>query len=320
MEPVRRLTGQAANLLISPDGALSLVPFAALVDERNRYLVEQFQFTYLTSGRDLLRLQDRAPSVEEPMILADPDFGAPPAERGRGSAARGFDLSKAVFTPLPASAEEAREIKTILPAAALMLGAQATEATIKQARSPRILHVATHGFFLEDENGGAAALEGRVLKQIGSSSPGEVNLDNPLLRAGLALAGANLRKVGSEDGILTAFEAAALNLRGTKLVVLSACDTGVGEVKNGDGVYGLRRALTLAGAETQVMSLWPVSDKGTRDLMIEYYKALQSGQGRSDAMRQVQLQMLKNPKREHPYYWASFIVSGEWANLDGTRD
>lgn len=101
--------------------------------------------------------------------------------------------------------------------------------------------------------------------------------------------------------------------------MLSACDTGVGEVKNGEGVYGLRRAFVLAGSETQVMSLWPVSDQGTRELMVDYYKGLQQGAGRSAALRQVQLRMLKNPARRHPYYWASFIPSGEWANLDGQR-
>ena len=102
-------------------------------------------------------------------------------------------------------------------------------------------------------------------------------------------------------------------------MVLSACDTGLGEVRNGEGVYGLRRALVLAGAETQMMSLWPVSDEGTRDLMIGYYQALQAGQGRGEALRQVQLQMLARPERRHPFYWASFIQSGEWANLDGKR-
>jgi CHAT domain-containing protein len=140
-----------------------------------------------------------------------------------------------------------------------------------------------------------------------------------LLRSGLALTGANLRRSGEDDGILTAMEASGLNLWGTKLVVLSACDTGVGEIKNGEGVYGLRRALVLAGSETQVMSLWPVSDEGTRDLMIEYYKALKAGQGRSEALRQVQLKMLSSKNHNHPYYWASFIQSGEWANLDGKR-
>ena len=134
------------------------------------------------------------------------------------------------------------------------------------------------------------------------------------MRSGLGLAGANTGNGGEgNDGILTALEATGLDLWGTKLVVLSACDTGVGEVKNGDGVYGLRRALVLAGSESQVMSLWSVSDRGTRDLMIDYYKALNSGVGRSEALRQAQLKMIKDPKRWHPFYWASFIQSGEWA-------
>ena len=134
-----------------------------------------------------------------------------------------------------------------------------------------------------------------------------------LLRSGLAFAGANLAPAG--DGILTSLEAAGLDLWGTKLVVLSACDTGVGEVKNGDGVYGLRRALVLAGAETQVMSLWPVSDRGTRDLMVAYYKRLADGDGRSEAMRAIRRKFLKRDDRAHPYYWASFIVSGAWEPL-----
>lgn len=146
-----------------------------------------------------------------------------------------------------------------------------------------------------------------------------MRVENPLLRSGLALAGANLHKSGDDDGVLTALEAAGLDLWGTKLVVLSACDTGVGEVKNGDGVYGLRRALVLAGSESQVMSLWPVSDTATRDLMIDYYTGLQAGRGRGEALRQVQLRMLASKNRQHPYYWASFIQSGEWAKLDGKR-
>ena len=143
-----------------------------------------------------------------------------------------------------------------------------------------------------------------------------VRVANPLLRSGLALAGANQ---GNSDGVLTALEAAGLDLWGTKLVVLSACDTGVGQVKNGDGVYGLRRALVLAGSESQMMSLWPVSDRSTRDLIIGYYKGLIQGQGRGEALRQAQLQMLRNKAHRHPYYWASFIQSGEWANLEGKR-
>jgi CHAT domain-containing protein len=146
-----------------------------------------------------------------------------------------------------------------------------------------------------------------------------VRVANPLLRSGLALAGANQGKNGEEDGILTALEAAGLNLWGTQLVVLSACDTGVGEVRNGDGVYGLRRALILAGVESQIMSLWPVADTSTRDLMTGYYNALQQGEGRNEALRRVQLQMLQNKDRQHPFYWASFIQSGKWTTLAEKR-
>ncbi|HKQ78969.1 MAG TPA: CHAT domain-containing tetratricopeptide repeat protein [Blastocatellia bacterium] len=330
MRPVRKLLGTTRKLLISPDGALNLVPFAALVDEENRYLVEQYSFTYLTSGRDLLRLQNRAPSNQEQVIIADPDFGELPAggnQREPSVVAGGFDFSRAYFTPLPGTAEEAQALKALLPQATALTRAEATETALKRIAAPSILHIATHGFFLEDSKEGLASARGqRLLLQQSPLSAPVTRLENPLLRSGLGLAGANLRRGGQgneprneDDGILTALEASGLNLRGTKLVVLSACDTGVGEIKNGDGVYGMRRALALAGSESQVMSLWPVSDQGTRELMVEYYKALQAGQGRSEGLRQVQLKLLANPKRQHPYYWASFIQSGEWASLEGKR-
>ena len=169
-----------------------------------------------------------------------------------------------------------------------------------------MLHIASHGFFLREATGAQAH---------GATA----NTDTPLLRAGLALAGANLTGDSGNDGILWALEAARLNLWGTKLVTLSACDTGVGEVRNGEGVYGLRRAFVLAGAETLVMSLWPVSDYMTREMMTAYYTGLRAGLGRGDALRQAKLAMLRRQGRQHPFYWASFIQSGEWANLDGRR-
>lgn len=110
-----------------------------------------------------------------------------------------------------------------------------------------------------------------------------------------------------------------MNLWGTRLVTLSACDTGLGEVKTGEGVFGLRRAFVLAGAETLVMSLWPVSDYVTRQTMVDFYSGLKKGLGRAEALRPAQLAILKRKGREHPFYWASFIESGEWANLDGRR-
>jgi CHAT domain-containing protein/Tfp pilus assembly protein PilF len=331
MQPVRALLGDTRRVFISPDGTLNLIPFVALVDERNQYLVERYSFSYLTSGRDLLRLQATLAGKPEPVIVADPVFG----ERAGATLAlrrevelrpdpqpsdtQRIGLDRIYFPQLPATAGEAKALKSILPQATVFTREQATEAALKQISSPRILHIATHGFFLEDIETKLADTRDVVLIGDGPTGFGGAQLENPLLRSGLALTGANLRKSGEDDGVLTAMEVAGLDLWGTKLVVLSACDTGVGEVKNGEGVYGLRRALVLAGSETQVMSLWPVSDAGTRDLMIEYYKALQRGEGRGEALRQVQLRMLRSKDRNHPFYWASFIQSGEWANLEGKR-
>jgi len=327
MQPVRALLGETTQLLISPDGALNLIPFAALVDEQGRYLVERYSFSYLTSGRDLLRLQVARESQSKPLVVADPAFGEPdlaqadapkPAARARKrqSVTTGADLSSFYFTPLGGTSEEARTIRSLFPDAAVLTGNRATEAALKQAVAPRILHIATHGFFLEDQ---PVKIEGTRGDGEVRGLSAKVKIENPLLRSGLALAGANLRKGGDDDGIVTAMEASGLNLWGTKLVVLSACDTGVGEVKTGEGVYGLRRALVLAGAETQVMSLWPVNDYMTQELMTAYYRGLKQGRGRGEALRQVQLQMLQRPGRQHPFFWASFIQSGEWASLDGKR-
>jgi len=325
---------ETRRLLIAPDGLLNLIPFAALVDRQGRYLVERYSISYLTSGRDLLRSPVGRPGEQEVVIVADPDYGARAGavvEMNRDiglpsglpqSAGSRLNLDEIYFPPLKGTAGEARALKAILPQATMFTRERATEAALKQLHNPSILHVATHGFFLRDQElelvGGRAVGAATVRSVAASDRP----VENPLLRSGLALAGVNQRLGRADqgdDGVLTALEAAGLDLWGTKLVTLSACDTGVGEVKNGEGVFGLRRALSLAGSESQVMSLWPVSDLGARDLMIEYYKALERGEGRGDGLRRVQLEMIKRKGRQHPFYWASFIQSGEWANLEGKR-
>jgi CHAT domain-containing protein len=310
MQPLRASLDGVTRLLISPDGHLNLVPFEALVEPRGRYLIEQYATSYLTSGRDLLRMQVPRASPGSPVIVADPLFGEPVAGNGRvvrkrtaapmvrRSVTSGEALSRLYFAPLSGSAAEAQTIKALFPEATLLMGHLATKATVERVKAPRILHIASHGFFLNDDGG----------------SPAVAN--NPLLRSGLALAGGN---VAHGDGILTALEASGLDLWGTKLVTLSACDTGVGEVRNQEGVYGLRRAFGLAGAETLVMSLWPVTDYIARDAMVGYYTRLRAGLGRGDALREAKLAILKHPNRRHPYFWAGFIQSGEWANLDGLR-
>ncbi|HEX4945407.1 MAG TPA: CHAT domain-containing tetratricopeptide repeat protein, partial [Blastocatellia bacterium] len=312
MQPLRPLVNDKAHLLISPDGLLNLLPFAALVDEQDRYLVERYAISYLSSGRDLLRLQVSRQEKSAPLIVADPDFDLSPkplantlAKRGtnrrsatlHGVRASRDDFSKWSADRLFETAKEAEAIKALWPQAALLVREKATKAALQQSTAPSILHIATHGFFLD----------------------GAKDSTDPLLRSGLILAGFNQHKTEGDNGVLTAKEAAGLNLWGTKLVVLSACDTGVGEVKNGEGVYGLRRALMLAGAETQVMSLWPVDDVATREWMTMFYAGLKQGLGRGEALRQVQLKLLQKKSRQHPFYWAGFIPSGEWGNLENKR-
>jgi CHAT domain-containing protein len=320
MGPLRGLLGSSEHLLVCPDGPLNLIPFGALVDEQGRYLIQEHTITYLSSGRDLLRLQVRRDSKSPAVVIADPAFGEPSLidsrttakDRSRRNRRLHVDYSRPFFGPLPGVADEVRTLRELMPQARFLTKAQATKAAVEKLSGPSILHIATHGFFRAVAGPAvtAAVLDARRTNTPKPVSAGE---DNPLLRSGLALAGANQ----SNDGILTALEASALNLWGTKLVTLSACDTGLGEVKDGEGVYGLRRALMLSGAESQMMSLWPVSDRSTRDLIAGYYKSLLNGAGRSQALRQVQLQMLQ--EKAHPYYWASFIQAGEWANLEGRR-
>src|SRR5437588_869225 len=331
MRPLRALTGKATQLLISPDGELNLLPFQALVDEQNRYLVERYGFTYLTSGRDLLRMKVARESKSVPLVIANPAFGESATEEKAKAATKWTEpkarrrsvtdarsLSELYFAPLGGTAQEANAIRKFFPDANFLTGEGATKSALKQTVAPRILHIATHGFFLQSPQTVADGDARAATATRGAEAAAES--DNPLLRSGLALAGAHRRGgAAADEGILTALEASGLNLWGTKLVVLSACDTGLGEVHNGEGVYGLRRAFVLAGAESLVMSLWPASDYSTRSLMASYYRNLKQGLGRGAALRQVQLEMLRRNPQLHPFYWANFIQSGEWANLDGRR-
>jgi CHAT domain-containing protein/Tfp pilus assembly protein PilF len=306
MAPVRAHLGNATHVFLAPDAALNLVPFAALVDEQGRYLVERYLFTYLTSGRDLVRLagRDDARPRSAPLIVANPQYDVP----GRPA--------KHDFRPLRHTMAEARAVQALVPGATLLTGALATESALKRAGGPAILHLATHGYFSATTCGESDAA-----------------VDDASLQSGLALAGANAcrspgtGKKGDDDGLLTALETAALDLYGTELVVLSACDTGVGateirdeflarNIGRGDGVQGLRRALTLAGARTQMVTLWPVGDATTRQLVTAYYGKLAQGMGRSQALRKVQLELLRAADTAHPNDWASFIVSGNDAPLD----
>lgn len=234
--PIRPWIGNATHLLIAPDGELNTIPFQALVDAQGRYLVESYLITLLTSGRELLRLQSRPAPANTPLIIADPSFDH---SLSGGSPLRSLDLRELSFAPLPGTAEEAQAVKALFPQAQLLKQDAATEAAVKAANSPKILHLATHGFFLTHEGN----------KDIP---------ENPLLRSGLALAGFNQRQSGSDvdDGVLTALEVTGMNLSNTELVVLSACDTGRGEVVNGGRGLWVAASFHVGGGA--IASKYPV--------------------------------------------------------------
>ncbi|MEM8638370.1 MAG: CHAT domain-containing tetratricopeptide repeat protein [Cyanobacteria bacterium P01_G01_bin.54] len=319
------------HLLLSPDSQLNLVPFAALVDTNAQYLIETYQLTYLTSGRDLLRDPEAEAQHQDPLILADIDYGDPPrhdtiddaindaiAIASRNASLNQRRSSDALISvgPLANTAAEGRKIQQLFPEATLLIQNAATEGAIKQAQSPEILHIATHGFFLNIPQIAPTDLSTQFFSMAQRGDrPATSDRENPLLRSGLALAGFNQRRSGNEDGVLTALEVASLDLSATKLAVLSACETGLGEITSGEGVYGLRRALVIAGAESQVISLWQVDDAATQQLMVDYYTQLQQGVGRSEALRRVQLAMLQRGNYRAPFYWAAFIPSGRWGAL-----
>jgi CHAT domain-containing protein/Tfp pilus assembly protein PilF len=319
MVPMQSQLARASRLLISPDGQLNLIPFSALVDVDNRYLVQKYAVSYLTSGRDLLRLNSISQPSTSPVIVANPDFvKATVAAASAKDNRRSTDLRSLSFNPLPGTAGEAKAITPLLPSALVLTGTAATETALKAVQAPRILHIATHGFFLPDQSE-ASLTSTRGGIGIVLTSPEKfdgvktVDLgENPLLRSGLALAGANQKTTSGDDGLLTALEVANLNLQGTELVVLSACETGIGSVTNGEGVYGLRRALVLAGSRTQVVSLWQVSDLGTQELMTGFYRQLQKGSGKEEALRKEQVRLISSNQYAHPFYWAAFLLNGDW--------
>ncbi|HEX3481015.1 MAG TPA: tetratricopeptide repeat protein [Kofleriaceae bacterium] len=318
--PIRAQLTDVSHVILAPDAKLNLVPFEALVDPQGHYEVEQRLMSYVTSGRDLLRLTAPRAPRSPAVIVASPDYGPMPSAGVPGTVS---------FGPLAGAAAEVDQLRRFFPTAPLT-GAAATKRALAALVGPAILHIATHGFYTRDPaaavpppaaapapgspSSAAVAERGMVLH--GGAAPPQ-KPDDPLDaldQAGLALAGANQ----GADGIVTAREIAGFDWWGTKLVVLSACETGVGAVPSGDGVYGLRRAVVLAGAEAQVVSLWNVNDSSAQELMREYYDELARGTGRAEAIRQAKLRLLRGPRYAHPHYWAAFILAGDWTPLDKT--
>ncbi len=317
-----------SSVYIVPDSILHLLPFDTLIDENGRYLVESMDLRILSSARELVAA-DLPDTERDILIIAGPDYDVDTIKDlkkeildRRGTIGNGIRLASVglrslSFDKLTGAEREGAAIKKVSDRqqikSIIYSKRQAEEQQLRRIQKPpRIVHIATHGFFLKPEDS--------MIRRLLSMQRGARNRlpppgDNPLLRAGLAFAGINnnapfLGDIDTNnDGILTALEVLKLNLIGTELVVLSACETGVGEIHAGEGVYGLRRAFQEAGVSSVLNSLWPVSDEGTRLLMEGFYNEMLTGKSVREALKASQLFMLEG-EWNHPYYWAAFVVVG----------
>jgi CHAT domain-containing protein/tetratricopeptide (TPR) repeat protein len=308
---------------LSPDGELNRVPFAALPSPQQATtpLGQAVQLRLLTTGRELLLLQQPSASSGKAVVMANPSYDrlgvaltAPSTlntSLNKGQR-RSAEVSSKKWEPLSGSEREGLQVAQLLNSQ-LISGPAATTTSLKRQQGPQVLHVATHGFFVADQESQPNDPL-RVLQEENSQLEG-LRQEDPQLRSGLVLSGANQPTMDpNDDGYLTAAEAVTLNLKGTELVVLSACSTGQGEVRTGEGVYGLQRSLTVAGARSTLLSLWKVDDAATVAFMTSFYKRLKAGEGRSDALAAVQKEFKEGPipAWQHPYYWAAWQLVGDW--------
>jgi len=330
---VKKLPTNVTTLIISPDASLNFLSFATLVDQQEKFLVERYRIKYVASGRDLVYGRKATNTNPELAVFADPAFNKVPGtahltDTNTVNVAMlsmdRRDYNGISLAQLPNTDQEAEFLKAnssgwhLKPAS--FTGTEATEAQVKSLHSPYILHLATHGFFLPDTE---PTNQTRTL-QLDQKMP--VVLHNPMQRSGLALAGAQLTldawKRGEvpdteNDGILMADEVALLDLQNTWLVTLSACDTGVGVARAGEGVLGLRRGFIQAGAQNLLMTLWPVSDKWTVDLMKGFYaKAMKTGNA-PDALADVQREYLVKLKKEKNIVIAARLAGPFVMNFQG---
>lgn len=279
---------------ISPDGAYNQINLNTLKRPEEDYVINRYDLVVIGNSKDLLSIKVKKPAVKKSAFL----LGFP-------------DYATTEVSALPGTKVEIDGVSKVLKASgyqvAQVMAKEATEKNIKAIKAPALVHIATHGYFLQDAGEGEGSVFG-----VNPESASR----NPLLRSGLILAGAGKSITGTggsdvssnDNGILTAYEAMNLDLEGTNLVILSACETGLGDIKSGEGVYGLQRAFQVAGAEALIMSLWKVDDAATQMLMTNFYNNWIKLGNKQKAFKQAQLQLMT--KYKEPYYWGAFVMMG----------
>jgi CHAT domain-containing protein len=352
--PESKLAG-AKRVYGSPDGVLNQVSWAPIPNDHGHLLSEKYDVNVVLSTKDLLRERHGA-SNSFAVLIGNPRFDLGEAEyRAAVAALQGnaaaesscANLDEQTLASGPADGGDSKNVVLRVAATSDSTGEQgkrlepltetqkemkslsdlfkkkgwrvegycrqnALEEAIKRVNSPRVLHVATHGFFRPDQQW---AIREGIEDQL-------TGLEDPMLRSGLYFAGADRTLVGDapiegvDNGVLTAYEATGLNLQGTELVVLSACETGLGRVENGEGAFGLRRALQEAGAQAVLMSMWPVPDRETEELMTLFYEKWLSGMDKHQALHEAQVELRKELQlrwqvdQPPPHFWAAFVLVG----------
>ncbi len=294
-QPIDQVVGSKKRLYFSPDGIYNQININTLYKPKGQFVIENQEIIVLGNSKDVLKVKQHNQRKIEPdaFLLGYPTYGT------------------TKIAALPGTQIEVDGVSQILKSGGYQvkqfMAKDATESNVKSMVAPHIVHIATHGYFLQDSPKGSGSVFAAHAENAGN---------NPLLKSGLILAGTgktlsdttSMDLDSNDNGILTAYEAMNLDLRDTRLVVLSACETGLGEIKSGEGVYGLQRVFQVAGAEAIIMSLWKVDDAATQQLMTYFYQNWIEMGNKQKAFRAAQLKLKTNFKE--PYYWGAFVMIG----------
>ena len=310
--PLQKYGMKGETIYMTLDGSLHSMPISLMQE----HLAEDEQVRLISASKDLISLKNKSrKSSQKSVVVSNPTFDLQlkkttfENQREELSTLRGWD-EIASWKPLPGTKKEGQKVNQLLGGLHLYED-QATSDALLAVSSPKILHIATHGFYRSSPR--------QNNNQSDILSPEYNQLDNPLVKSGIVLAGANNpENVGDDDGILTALELLSLDLDGTKLVTLSACDTGIGEDVFGEGLFGLQRALSIAGARSMILSLWQVDDTATAAFMKHFYEQINKSMAIDQALFITQSHFKNHPipAWRHPFYWSAFQLIGDWRPIN----